>query len=346
MHALRRTSTIFLGALVLAGALAPGLAFATGPGGSQFDVAGEKQKGDSRTIGSRISFHGATRGSDGGDSGGLEPTTNWSPPACWYEPKWNPDEFAKHFQESWNIPTASGVGEAYGLAKDHFKNGKPYKDFNKSQTGKGMWWDAVRDSAREKAGDPAAFACDTATFWVKNGETPAVKNSVTPDVLAQLAYNKIKLPDTKVTLAPSGPTKVNLATWAWLAKKDFKPVSVTAELNVPGWNLQATTTAKPISLKLEPGTPDATTYPPSGECTFNDDGSIGKPWEPGLENQDPPCGIKYLRSSAEGTFPLKATITWQVTWTGTGHADPTSLPNGAFGKTQNVVVEEVQAVNR
>ncbi|GHE11710.1 hypothetical protein [Streptomyces alanosinicus] len=346
MHALKRSGTLLAGVVVLAGVLAPNLAFATGPGGSQFDLSGENQQGESQTIGSRISFHGATRGSGGGDSGGLEPMTNWSPPACWYEPKWNPDEFAKHFQEAWDIPTASGVGEAYNIAKEHFQNGKPYKDFNKAEAGKGMWWDAVRDPARGKAGDPAAFACDTATFWVKNGETPTVKNAVTPEVLAQLAYNKIKLPDTKVTLAPPGPTKVNLPTWAWLDKKNFKPVSVTAELNVPGWSLQATTTAKSISLKLEPGTPDATTYPASGECTFNDDGSIGKAWAPGLGNQDPPCGIKYLRSSAGGSFPLKATITWQVTWTGTGRPNPTGLPNGVFGKTQNVVVEEAQAVSR
>ncbi|MDX2548744.1 hypothetical protein ACOT81_25055 [Streptomyces sp. WI04-05B] len=44
---------------------------------------------------------------------------------------------------------------------------------------------------------------------------------------------------------------------------------MTAPSNVAGLNIQATATAKRPSLKLEPGTTDATTYPASGECTIN-----------------------------------------------------------------------------
>ncbi|CAM5393688.1 Enoyl reductase OS=Streptomyces tendae OX=1932 GN=F3L20_04790 PE=4 SV=1 [Streptomyces tendae] len=47
----------------------------------------------------------------------------------------------------------------------------------------------------------------------------------------------------------------------------------------------------------------------------------------------------------DGTFPLQATVTWEIHWTGTG---PTGgdLPDGTFGATQDVVVQEIQAVNR
>lgn len=298
-----------------------------------------------KTLTSRIVYSGSTKGTAAKSSGGFTPVSDWSPPACWYEPKWTPAEFSKEFQKDWDIPNASGVGQAYAMAKDYYVNGHPYKDFNKSETSKGIWWDEVRDKARADAGDPAAFACDTATFWVKNGEAPKVKNAVTPEILAELAYNQIRVPDTQVSLAPQNTTKVNLPTWAWLDKAQFKPVSVTASLNAGGVNVQATTTAKPVALKLEPGTEDAETYPASGKCTINNDGSIGEKHTKGMADETPPCGIKYLRSSDGGSFKLKATVTWQINWTGTGGAGG-NLPDGTFGTTQDINVQEIQAVNR
>ena len=103
----------------------------------------------------------------------------------------------------------------------------------------------------------------------------------------------MQLPSTKVTLAPEANTKVNLPTWAWLDKAVFDDVQATAALNVPGFNIQATTTAKPVSLKLEPGTEDAVTYPASGECVINADNSIGEPYakgkaDPAVRNPLPP----------------------------------------------------------
>ncbi|MFE5397357.1 hypothetical protein ACFQ9U_22720 [Streptomyces sp. NPDC056568] len=322
-----------------------GTALAKDPGGSQFDVEGSNSADGGQTLESRIVFTGATGGGEEGNSGGFTPTSDWSPPACWYEPKWTPAEFADEFRKRWDIPHASGVGEAYQLSQDHYINGEPYKDFNKKETGKGIWWDSVRDEKRAEAGDPSAFACDTKTFWVENGDTPNVENAVTPEVLAQLAYARIKVPDTSVTLAPANTTKVNLPTWAWLDKAKFGEVSVTASLAVGGVNIQATTTATPVSLSLEPGTPDAETYPASGECTINADDSIGEPYAKGKADQTPPCGIKYLRSSGDGTYNLQATITWDVTWTGTGAAGG-KLPSGTFGNDQAVTVQEIQAVNR
>ncbi|MGY0069013.1 hypothetical protein ACWZEH_19930 [Streptomyces sp. QTS137] len=123
---------------------------------------------------------------------------DWTPPACWYEPKWTPDEFAEEFRNEWNVAHASGIGEAYQIAQDHYVNGNPYEDFNKSEAGKGIWWTSVRNESRTDAGDPAAFACDSRTFWVENGETPNAENAVTPEILAQLAYSRIKVPDTEV----------------------------------------------------------------------------------------------------------------------------------------------------
>ncbi|WSZ87051.1 hypothetical protein OG584_19895 [Streptomyces sp. NBC_00859] len=275
----------------------------------------------------------------------VTPATDWTPPACWYEPKWSPAQFKVEFQRRWNIPTASGVGEAHAMDEARYIKGSPYKDFNKSQAGKGMWWDAVRDKTREKAGDAAAFDCDTATFWVKNGVTPKVKNAVTPEVLAKLAYHRIKLPDTKATLAPANNTKVNLPTWAWLDKANFNPVSVTAALNAGGLNIHATTTAEPTSLKLDPGTEDAITFPSSGQCPIVH-GQVGEPYVKGNADETPPCGVEYLRSSGDGVYKLRATVTWKIHWTGTGVTGDQPLPDGEFGGTQDVTVQEIQAIDR
>lgn len=111
--------------------------------------------------------------------------------------------------------------------------------------------------------------CDKLPFWVKNAEDPGVEQAVSPRILSEAAYNAFQLPDCQVTLAPLNFTKVNRPTWDWLDKARFKEVSVTAAWNVAGLNIRATTTAKPVSLKLEPGTSDAETYPASGECAIN-----------------------------------------------------------------------------
>ncbi|WPO73466.1 MULTISPECIES: hypothetical protein [unclassified Streptomyces] len=61
---------------------------------------------------------------------------------------------------------------------------------------------------------------------------------------------------------------------------------------------------------------------------------------------EPPCGVRYLRSSAKGgAYQLKATLTWKISWSSTDR-DGGDLPDGVYGAAQDVVVREVQAVNR
>ncbi len=200
----------------------------------------------------------------------------------------------------------------------------PEKDFNKHKSGKGYWWGSYVD----KSFPPGWDSCTKDYFWVDQGDPPPadVENAVTPEILAELAYSEIRVPGTEVTLAPAQATKVNLPTWAWLDGAQFQPVSVTA--SVPEIGISATATAEPVSLKIQPGTPDAETYPASGVCEI-DNGRIGEPYAKGKANRTPPCGVQYLRSSGDGTFPLQATVTWEVHWTGSGGTGG-DLPDGEF----------------
>ncbi|MFE1295339.1 hypothetical protein [Streptomyces sp. NPDC058731] len=341
-------SAIVIGAATAALGLLAGTAEASkGPGASETEIdSGGGRSGN--TLMSKITYSGSTTGS-GGDGGTahVTPVGDWTPPACWYEPR-SAEEFSKYVEDMYNDTINTPGQHSYaktsvGMFREEYKDGK-YKNYNLDKKDEGNWWVAVVDQDRWM--EPDAQLCDKQPFWVPNGDTPPVQNAVSPQVLAELAYNRIKLPTTEVTLAPTEVTKVNLPTWAWLDKTKFTDVSVTAALDVGGVHIQATTTAKPVSLKLEPGTPDAETYPASGECRFGADGSIGEQYASGKADRTPPCGLKYLRSSGDGTYQLRATVTWQITWTGTGNPGAHDLPDGTFGHTQNVKVQEIQSVNR
>jgi enoyl reductase len=101
-----------------------------------------------------------------------------------------------------------------------------------------------------------------------------------------------------------------------------------------------------VALHLDPGTDYADVHPASGDCPLNADGTIGTPYVKGSGLKPPPCGVVYRKSTpGTTTYPLRATVTWKVTWTGTNGTGG-DLPNGTFGHTTYVTVKEVQSVNR
>ncbi|MFJ2964515.1 hypothetical protein ACIPIC_19710 [Streptomyces collinus] len=345
--------TLALSALVLTES-----AYAAKPVGSGKGANTEQEGGGGKSgiyAAARIQYSGSVA-KDGGTGNLTSTDVNWTPPPCWYAPYLGAKDFkkemSKHIDSQLKAPGMGGTaGSAIGETQRHYEDGygwsgsPGYKDYNVENDGKGMFWAGV-----ENPDEPDYLkrsSCTDLPFWVENGEAPPPRyeEAISPEILAALAYQHMQLPDTKVTLAPEANTKVNLPTWAWLDKAVFDEVQATAALNVPGFNIQATTTARPVSLKLEPGTEDAVTYPASGECVINTDKSIGEPYAKGKADETPPCGIKYLRSSGDGTYKLQATITWEIDWTGTGGAGG-DLPNGTFGNEQAVTVQEIQAVNR
>ncbi|MER7349447.1 hypothetical protein ABT390_29010 [Streptomyces aurantiacus] len=308
-------------------------------GGTSKDVDAGRE---GRTINVRTQVQTTVNGdSRTGKTGNLSSVDgDWTPPACWYEPAFSPKEIEATVKK-WRKFKFLGLGDFVGDVFDaYYKDGDPYKDYNLDKQGEGMFWAGAVNPNRKD--DPEASACDKLPFWVPDNETPKEPLAVTPKVLAEYAYDELPLPETDITMAPEDETKVNLPTWIWLDKAKFRKVSVTASL--PDTNLSATTTAEPVSLKINPGTKDATTYPASGECPIVD-GRIGEPWARGKSKKNPPCGVKYLRSSGDGSYKLNATVTWKITWTSTTEAGD-RLPDGEFGDDQNVVVKEIQSINR
>ncbi|MEV5978159.1 hypothetical protein [Streptomyces sp. NPDC052114] len=294
----------------------------------------------------------------GGSGGkGTKPLTpvdpNWEPPVCWYEPVATPEQLkaaVEQLKKNPNenlVPVTPTLSWGEELMVDHYEKGKTqsdgddgYKDFNTGK--KGMFWRGVINENRRDELD--FFDCEKNLFWQDAGAVPKIANAPDPEVLASYAYDKINVPDTEVEMKPQGKSTVNLPTWVWLDKGKFEPVKVRAEL--PGTGIWAETTAKPVSLHLDPGTADAETFPSDGECAVNDDGSIGTPYRKGSSKEDPPCGIKYERATGGAPFQMKASITWEITWEGSDNDGVHDLPNGTFEGTQDVNVQEIQSINR
>ncbi|MEU2605686.1 hypothetical protein [Streptomyces albus] len=300
---------------------------------------------------------GSSKG--GGNTVQLTPANpGWKAPACWYEPKTSPKELKEKIESAKpkKRKPAKKTGTIFddlnethnnladGLSKqvvrlyeDYYQTDK-YKNYNMAKQGKGMFWEGVKNPRRKD--DPEADKCSRHAYWVDEGD-PAPKNvplAVSPKVLAEYAYEELPIPRTEISLNPEGKQTVNLDTWVWADKEKFKPVSVTASLDNPA--MSATTTAKPVSLTLEPGTDEARTFPASGKC------KLGEPYSAGRKDETPPCGVRYLRAtSGNGAYPLKATLTWEISWTSTDGPGG-DLPAGSFSTTHDVTVREIQSVVR
>lgn len=290
-------------------------------------------------------------GPTGGKRGAVSSVdVNWKPPACWYEPVFTPAAL-KDFSETNGVGDV-GIHEYWAgkdLWTDHYRDDKPttnifengasvegYKNYNLGQDG--YFWRSVAPDIS----DPDSWDCTRIMFWQPAGEIPKIAHAPTPKTLAEYAYNQVKVPTTEIELKPTTKSTVNLPTWAWLDKATFQDVKVRAEL--PNTGLWAETTAKPIALHLDPGTTNAETYPASGDCEINADGSIGTPYKKGAEGT-PPCGIRYLKATNGTPYHLSASVTWQITWEGSGGTGG-GLPDGTFETTQDMNVQEIQSINR
>jgi len=156
-----------------------------------------------------------------------------------------------------------------------------------------------------------------------------------PGVLAQLAVKYLRLPDPVIrsSPAPGALQLTRLPVWLWVAANAWQPQSKTAQ--VPGESVTATAT--PVSAAWSMG--NGTTVTCKGPGTPYGGGNPAA--------ASPTCGYTYEESSAGqpgGAYRVTVTITWDITWQGTGGA------GGALAPLQTVAaaefrVAESQALN-
>jgi enoyl reductase len=201
----------------------------------------------------------------------------------------------------------------------------------------GSWWVLAWDEDALNSGNAAPCAYTTGWLW-QGPADPEPAGVLTPEVLAQAAYGRMKLPTRKVTLKPlAANQKVNIPTYVSFAAA-LPEVSVTAQLAT----VAATVLAVPYSLHVAAGT----SYADPGACdyTFTPSGTGYA-----VNSADAACNVTYEKATAPGsTYPLTAQITWRVTWTPTATPQPGGEPmdDGTSRSQQAVTVEEIQTLNR
>lgn len=166
------------GGLSLLLATAP--ASAVGPGSEGEVEATGSHEGP--TLTSQIRYTGSTGGGDGSKpGGGMAPVGDWTPPACWYEPR-TAKEFAKYMEDAYdsvvNMPGQHSYAKtSAGQTRQYYKDGE-YKNYNLKKSDEGLWWVAVRDEDRWM--EEGAKACSEPPAWVENGETPVSRTPSPP----------------------------------------------------------------------------------------------------------------------------------------------------------------------
>ncbi|GEM_PF-1017925 len=137
----------------------------------------------------------------------------------------------------------------------------------------------------------------------KNGGPP-----VTPQELLQIALGELTVPELQPRTAPplNRPALVGLPEWFWIPPAQWHPISVTVTVG-PVW---ARLTATPNLLTFDPGGGLAPSSCPGPGTSYRSAPSGGAG-----------CQFKYLQSSAlqpGGAYAAAVTVTWAVTWTGSG----------------------------
>jgi enoyl reductase len=279
--------------------------------------------------------------------GTAESVTDWEPPPCWYEPRSEEEtrEYVERILFTYAHLPPEDIGDLRSETSAHYIGGQPYENYNLDRADEGdFYFGVVNPSMRDH---PDAYACSGLAEWAETPEALEEGPGISAEVLAEAAYEWLPLPETEISLNPDAdvPQTVNLPTWVWQETADIGEVSATARLDEFG--LEATTVATPSALTLRAGTGDATLHPDDGQCTINADGTIGEPYTEDRAEEEPPCGITYRRATADGeAYELTATITWSVSWTGTGNPEPQELPDAVLETTQEVTVQEVQTIVR
>ena len=124
-------------------ALLPGPAFAWGtPGASNGQKTETSGTREGASLVSKVVYSGSTSGSRGGGNGGgaLRPVGDWTPPACWYEPR-SAEQFRDYvesmYEETVNTPGQhSYAKQSVGMFRDDYKDGT-YNNYNHDKKDEG-----------------------------------------------------------------------------------------------------------------------------------------------------------------------------------------------------------------
>jgi hypothetical protein len=261
---------------------------------------------------------------------------NWSPPGCWFEPRFTPAQYQTYFRDGlkgWSTGKQYIEPLREKLEKEKYNQGKD-----------GLWWQITYNPDV-----PAGYALDHCApydepeVWVPTGDPAPPAGVPRPVDLKDIAYSKTTLPNPPVQLSPVAKNQtVNLATYVKFAGA-FGRVYTTAQIAAPqyGVDVAATVVAVPTALRIDAGTSDADPQ----VCTYNLAKGKGGGYQ--VDTSDAACNVTYRRA---GAYALHAELTWKVSWTPSanpnGPAAAPGLPDGLSYADVAVTSREIQTVVR
>jgi hypothetical protein len=150
-------------------------------------------------------------------------------------------------------------------------------------------------------------------------------------LLADQAVRRLLLPAPVIRVNPPPPAVqlVYVPTWLWIDTGAWGVRSATASAG----GLSVTATATPTRVTWSTG--DGATVTCHGP---------GTPWRSGTDpiKASPTCGHTYT-GPADGTYPLRATVTWEISWSGGGESG--TRPALTTTATVQLTVVEAGALN-
>lgn len=152
----------------------------------------------------------------------------------------------------------------------------------------------------------------TMLVFVPNGSTPPTGPPVDPRVLAEQAIASLVMlaPEIRMAPPPGSPSGlVGLPVWMWTERGEEFLGPTRQSVSAGGVTVAAVGEVSRIVWDMGDGT--------TVIC------GPGTPYSPGADGESPDCGHVYAQASSRhvpggGPWPITATSTWTITWSGGG----------------------------
>ena len=177
----------------------------------------------------------------------------------------------------------------------------------------------------------------TLLVYIPNGSAPPAGPPVDPRVLAEQAIASLIMRAPEIRMAPPpGSTGglVGLPVWMWTERGEEFLGPTRQSVSAGGVTVAAVGEVSRIAWDMGDGT--------TVVC------GAGTPYPPGAEDESPDCGHVYAQASSRhvaggGPWPITATSTWTVTWSGGGLSGTETLE---LSSSSELFVGELHVLNQ
>jgi hypothetical protein len=317
---MRRTAV--RGAMIAIGVLAPLAALSTPA--SAGNVTGSCTGPDCSVSLDKFITYSGPAAHQGGGGGSAIPITE-DPPPCLWNVIGDQVTGSNYLVQLFPNPAPDlpfGIYKSVKQAQDLLTNPQP-----------GTWYNLPINPATDAAGVQACLKLP-AFYFAPPGTTPPMPQ-VPARILAEYAYNHMRLPLPRVTTSPADKGWVNLASFVW-TNLPRQAQTITATLgDGPGAeSVTLTATPRPASITAgDAGTAFSNCGPGGSRHSQRRPPATG----PGTP---PDCGVLWQNATAAAT--ISATVTWDVSYTPGNVALPAIQLTGTKG---DLAISEIQSVN-